>query len=235
MSNNAASAFIPVSVTTRACRNRHCPKCQSLARAKWVEARSAELLPVEYFHVVFTLPEQIARIAYYNRKVVYNILFSARLSAHTLLRMAVEPQPQSAAGRVPPAAERADIRSVAEPRQLSPAATVPDGRIDSLLPPLRQRGDGAHSGDRAGMAVSGFIMRLRDTTGTKALPSGSERESLASHDRFDSVSADACHRRRCFARPRCTIPGAAAGKPRQLPPSARRAASPTAPGKKQNP
>jgi hypothetical protein len=72
------------------CRNRHCPKCQSLARAKWVEARQAELLPVEYFHVVFTVPEQIARIAYQNRKVVYNILF--RATAETLATIARDPQ-----------------------------------------------------------------------------------------------------------------------------------------------
>src|SRR5437879_4182358 len=58
-------------------RNRHCPKCQSLARAKWLETRKAELLPVEYFHVVFTVPEAIAGIAFYNKTVVYNILFRA--------------------------------------------------------------------------------------------------------------------------------------------------------------
>ena len=72
------------------CRNRHCPKCQNTARAKWVEAREAELLPVEYFHVVFTLPEQIARIAYQNRKVVYDILF--RATAETLATIARDPQ-----------------------------------------------------------------------------------------------------------------------------------------------
>jgi ssDNA-binding Zn-finger/Zn-ribbon topoisomerase 1 len=77
-------------ISYNSCRNRHCPKCQSLARARWVEARKAELLPVEYFHVVFTLPEQIARIAYYNRKVVYNILFSA--TAETLTTIARDPQ-----------------------------------------------------------------------------------------------------------------------------------------------
>ncbi len=72
------------------CRNRHCPKCQSLARAKWVAARQAELLPVEYFHVVFTIPEQLARIAYYNRKVVYDILF--RATAETLATIARDPK-----------------------------------------------------------------------------------------------------------------------------------------------
>ena len=77
-------------VRYHSCRNRHCPKCQSLARAKWVEARQAELLPVEYFHVVFTIPEQLARIAYYNRKVVYNILFQA--TAETLATIARDPR-----------------------------------------------------------------------------------------------------------------------------------------------
>jgi hypothetical protein len=77
-------------INYNSCRNRNCPKCQSMARAKWVEARKAELLPVEYFHVVFTLPEQLARIAYYNRKAVYNILF--RATAETLSTIAGDPQ-----------------------------------------------------------------------------------------------------------------------------------------------
>lgn len=72
------------------CRNRHCPKCQPLARAKWVKARQAELLPVEYFHVVFTVPEQIARVAFYNRRAVYNILF--RATAQTLNTIAGDPR-----------------------------------------------------------------------------------------------------------------------------------------------
>jgi hypothetical protein len=70
------------------CRNRHCPKCQSLARAKWLEDRQAELLPVEYFHVVFTVPEEIAAVAYQNKKVVYGILFSA--AAETLRTSAAD-------------------------------------------------------------------------------------------------------------------------------------------------
>lgn len=64
------------------CRNRHCPKCQSLARADWLEDRLAELLDTPYFHVVFTLPEEIAAIAYQNKRVVYGILF--RATAETL-------------------------------------------------------------------------------------------------------------------------------------------------------
>jgi len=77
-------------ISYNSCRNRNCPKCQSSARTKWVEARQTELLPVEYFHVVFTLPEPIARIAYYNRKEVYNMLF--RATAETLATIARDPQ-----------------------------------------------------------------------------------------------------------------------------------------------
>ena len=74
----------------RSCRNRHCPKCQGLARAQWLERRQAEMLPVEYFHVVFTVPESIANIAFYNKEVVYDILF--RATAQTLLTVASDPK-----------------------------------------------------------------------------------------------------------------------------------------------
>lgn len=72
------------------CRNRHCPKCQSLARAQWLQDRRAELLPVEYFHVVFTLPESIAAIAFQNQREVYNLLF--RVTAETLRTIAADPK-----------------------------------------------------------------------------------------------------------------------------------------------
>jgi len=72
------------------CANRHCPKCQSLARAAWIERRTAELLDCEYFHVVFTLPERIAALAYQNKRVVYGILF--RAAAETLRTIAADPQ-----------------------------------------------------------------------------------------------------------------------------------------------
>lgn len=77
-------------VSYNSCRNRHCPKCQSLAKAKWLEARQAELLPVEYFHVVFTVPEVIASVALQNQKVVYGILFKA--ASETLLTAASDPK-----------------------------------------------------------------------------------------------------------------------------------------------
>jgi hypothetical protein len=72
------------------CRDRHCPKCQSLARAQWIEDRQSELLEVPYFHVVFTVPDQIAAIAYQNKKVVYGILF--RTTAETLTTIAADPE-----------------------------------------------------------------------------------------------------------------------------------------------
>ncbi len=74
----------------RSCRNRHCPKCQGAARQKWLEQRREELLPVEYFHVVFTVPESIAALAFYNKEILYEILF--RAAAQTLLTIAADPQ-----------------------------------------------------------------------------------------------------------------------------------------------
>lgn len=72
------------------CRNRHCPKCQSLARTQWIEQRDAEILDCPYFHVVFTVPEAIATIAYLNKAVVYGILF--RAAAETLRTIAADPK-----------------------------------------------------------------------------------------------------------------------------------------------
>jgi hypothetical protein len=77
-------------ISYNSCRNRHCPKCQSLARAEWIEHRQAELLNCQYFHVVFTLPEEIATIAYQNKAVVYNLLFQA--TAETLRTIAADPR-----------------------------------------------------------------------------------------------------------------------------------------------
>jgi hypothetical protein len=77
-------------VAYNSCRNRHCPQCQSLARAQWLEQRRAELLPVEYFHVVFTVPEPLAAVAYQNKKVVYGILF--RAAGETLRTIAADPK-----------------------------------------------------------------------------------------------------------------------------------------------
>ena len=77
-------------IAYNSCRNRHCPKCQSLAKARWLQARLDDLLPVEYFHVVFTLPEQLAAVALQNKRVVYNLLFAA--ASQTLRTIAADPR-----------------------------------------------------------------------------------------------------------------------------------------------
>jgi hypothetical protein len=77
-------------ISYNSCRNRHCPKCQSLARAEWLEDRQSELLTTPYFHVVFTVPQEIAAIAHYNKGPVYNILFYA--AAETLRTIAADPK-----------------------------------------------------------------------------------------------------------------------------------------------
>jgi Putative transposase/Transposase zinc-binding domain len=77
-------------IAYNSCRNRHCPKCQGAAAKKWLVAREADLLPVPYFHVVFTLPAAIADIAYQNKAVVYDILFTA--SAETMTTIAADPK-----------------------------------------------------------------------------------------------------------------------------------------------
>jgi len=77
-------------IAYNSCRNRHCPKCQGAAAQAWLAEREAELLPVPYFHVVFTLPAAIADIAYQNKAVVYDLLFKA--SAETVLTIAADPK-----------------------------------------------------------------------------------------------------------------------------------------------
>ena len=77
-------------IAYNSCKNRHCPKCQGPAARDWMEARAEDLLPVEYFHVVFTLPAEIAQIAYWNKKAVYGLLFKA--SAETVKTIAADPK-----------------------------------------------------------------------------------------------------------------------------------------------
>ena len=79
-----------VAVAYNSCRNRHCPKCQAGAARRWLEARQADLLPVEYYHVVFTLPAPIADIAYQNKAVIYGLLFD--VAAETLCTIAGDPK-----------------------------------------------------------------------------------------------------------------------------------------------
>ena len=76
-------------IAYNSCRNRHCPKCQGAAAQQWLAERAAELLPVPYFHVVFTLPSAIGDIAYHNKAVIYDLLFTT--SAETMLTIAADP------------------------------------------------------------------------------------------------------------------------------------------------
>ena len=77
-------------IAYNSCRNRHCPKCQGAAAKQWLAARAADLLPVPYYHLVFTLPAPIADIAYQNKAVIYDLLF--RASAETMLTIAADPK-----------------------------------------------------------------------------------------------------------------------------------------------
>ena len=77
-------------IAYNSCRNRHCPKCQGPARARWMQAREAELLPVPYFHVVFTLPEMLGPLALQNKAVFYDVLF--RAVGETILEVAANPK-----------------------------------------------------------------------------------------------------------------------------------------------
>jgi len=79
-----------LAVSYNSCRNRHCPKCQGAAARAWLAERQADLLPVPYFHVVFTLPEQIAAVAFHNKAAVYSLLFQA--AAETLQTIAGDPK-----------------------------------------------------------------------------------------------------------------------------------------------
>ena len=86
----AGCGYEAPSFSFNSCRNRHCPKCQTNARDKWLAKRSADLLPVPYVHVVFTLPHTLAPLAYHNKKLLYGLLF--RASAETLLEVARDPK-----------------------------------------------------------------------------------------------------------------------------------------------
>jgi len=77
-------------ISYNSCRNRHCPKCQTLRKEKWIEARSEDLLPIEYFHVVFTLPSELNHLALLNQRVLYDLLF--RSASETLTQLAQDPK-----------------------------------------------------------------------------------------------------------------------------------------------
>ena len=102
-----------IDIAYNSCRNRHCPKCQAAAAYDWLEARRAELLPVPYYHVVFTLPAPIADIAYTNKAVIYDALFKA--ASETLLRIAADP-------------------SISVPRSASPWCCTAGARRSPIIP-----------------------------------------------------------------------------------------------------
>jgi hypothetical protein len=77
-------------IAYNSCRDRHCPKCQAAARAEWLDERAADLLPVEYYHVVFTLPDQLSLLALQNKRAIYGLLFKA--ASETLLEIAADPK-----------------------------------------------------------------------------------------------------------------------------------------------
>jgi len=77
-------------ISYNSCRNRHCPKCQTLRKEKWIEARTEDLLPIEYFHVVFTLPSELNPLVLMNRKLIYDLLF--RSVSETLTKLAQDPK-----------------------------------------------------------------------------------------------------------------------------------------------
>src|SRR5258705_1473132 len=84
------SSCAQAQIAYNSCRSRQCPKCQSSAAQRWLEARQADLLPVPYYQVVFTLPAPISAIAYYNKEIVYGLLFD--IAARTLRTIAADPK-----------------------------------------------------------------------------------------------------------------------------------------------
>jgi hypothetical protein len=102
-----------VEVAYNSCRNRHCPKCQATAARRWLDARQEDLLPVEYYHVVFTLPAPISEIAYYNKAVMYGLLFD--MAAETLRTIAADPKHLGAQVGASVRAYHARSRSITRP------------------------------------------------------------------------------------------------------------------------
>ena len=162
-----------IRIAYNSCRNRHCPKCQGQACREWLAARQDELLPVPYFHVVFTLPAQIAAIAFQNKAVVYAILFKA--AAETLRTIAADPKhlgaeigldrgaaqlgPEPALPSAHPL-HRAGWRSVARRHALDllPARLLP-ARACAVAPVSPALSGGTASGLRCGQA--GLLRRSR--------------------------------------------------------------------------
>jgi Transposase zinc-binding domain len=119
-------------IAYNSCRNRHCPKCQGAAAREWLAAREAELLPVPYFHAVFSLPAQIADIAYHNKAAIYDILFKA--SAETLITIAAAVS--SLGGFRTPAAVRGKsfvTAGIRKPSQLRPSGREDRAEVDPSI------------------------------------------------------------------------------------------------------
>ncbi|MCB2291175.1 transposase zinc-binding domain-containing protein [Clostridium sp. CS001] len=74
-----------IKISYNSCRNRHCPKCQSLSKERWLEARMKDLMPIQYFHIVFTIPSELNALVLQNKKLLYSILF--RASSETLIEL----------------------------------------------------------------------------------------------------------------------------------------------------
>ena len=92
-------ACAQVQIAYNSCRNRHCPKCQARAAQRWLEARQADLLPVDYYHLVFTLPAPIAAIAYSNKTVLYDLLFVSGWATHLAMMRGISSEASPASNR----------------------------------------------------------------------------------------------------------------------------------------
>ena len=190
------------------CRNRHCPKCQGQARAEWLAARQAELLPVPYFHVVFTLPAPVAEIAFQNKRVVYAILF--RAAAETLRRIAADPRHLGAEiGLV------AVLHTWGQNLHHHPHVhcVVPGGgpslgryALDRLPARLLPAGPRARRGSSAGSSSTNCTLRSRPANSASSARSPASPDpppSPTGFARFAGSSGSSMPSRPSAARPRC--------------------------------
>jgi Transposase zinc-binding domain len=117
------SACAEPQISYNSCRNRHCPKCQSSAAQRWLEARQADLLPMEYYHVVFTLPAPISAIAYTNKEMIYGLLFD--IAAQTLRTIAADTHPQRPSAPTDQSQSTTMLRTHGPPPRRSPPTPSP--------------------------------------------------------------------------------------------------------------
>ncbi len=135
-------------ISYNSCRNRHCPKCQAMARAEWLNERDGELLPVPYFHIVFTLPQKIGALALQNAREIYRILF--RAASETLLTIAADNFVVVLFGEAFDGGEFVDARVVHQDVEV---AEVLDGCVNDALSlggfgDISTDGDGVATGAR---------------------------------------------------------------------------------------